>query len=212
MILPIHLGIIHYSITSSKRSQVSYNPLFKMRYSSFAALAAIAQLSLASPVQRLDRRQDIDFDAYNAVPTLTDVGAPMGDPTPTSTTTYDASSVQSSAAAAITSAAASDDSDDSDDSTNLIQKRTACATNSPGTGPVVNSPDTPAAFQSYSAFAAAASNAVTPAAFTQVAVNSLGSAQDATYMTYKTLATYDPSLCAAFCEHNAGCNSFNICK
>jgi len=56
-----------------------------------AALAAFAAISSAKP---LEKRQDIDFAAYNAVPILPDVAAPAGDAAP-AVATYDATSVAS---------------------------------------------------------------------------------------------------------------------
>jgi len=176
-----------------------------MKYSAIVAVA-IAQLTLSSPVQK---RQDIDFAAYNAIPTLADIAAPVGAPTP-SPITYDASAVATIAAEAattattiapVTTAAAA------------IKKRDACSSNPPGTGPAVTSPDDSAsAFQSYSAFSAAATSAVTPVGYQKVLTNGLGAAQDATYMTYTMMSSYDPNTCAEFCQAHQGCNTFNICQ
>jgi len=160
-----------------------------------AVVAALAHLAVASPAQK---RQDIDFSAYKAIPTLADVAAPAGDPSP-SPVTYDASAVATFAAAAATTAttmapvttAAS------------IKKRDACSP---------DADDSASAFQSNSAFNAAATGAATPVGYKNVLTNGLGSAQDATYMTYTMMSAYDPTACAEFCQAHQGCNTFNICE
>jgi len=174
-----------------------------MKYTT-AIFAICAQLSLGSPVQK---RQDIDFSAYKAIPTLADVAAPAGDPSP-SPVTYDASAVATVAAAAATTAATIEPvTTDA-----AIKKRDACSLNAAGTGPAVTLPDDSAsAFQSYSAFAAAATTVTTPVGYQKVLTNGLGSAQDATYMTYTMLSAYDPNACAEFCQAHQGCNTFNLC-
>lgn len=191
---------IQISIHSPARKSTSAN----MKYSA-VVIAALAQLTLSSPLQK---RQDIDFSAYKAVPTLADVAAPVGDPTP-SPVTYDASAVATVAASAITTALSIGPV-----ATNAaIKKRDACSSNAPGTGPSVTSPDDSAsAFQSYSAFSAAATGAITPVGYQKVLTNGLGSAQDATYMTYTMMSAYDPTACAEFCQAHQGCNTFNICE
>ena len=71
-----------------------------MKYNTLA-LAAVASLASASPLQK---RQDIDFAAYKAQPTLSDVAAPVGFASVTSVASYDPTSVAVSAAADITTA------------------------------------------------------------------------------------------------------------
>jgi len=175
-----------------------------MKYTA-AVVAALAHLTLASPVQK---RQDFDFAAYKAVPTLADIAAPAGNPSP-SPVTYDASAVATVAAAAATTAATIEPVATGA----AIKKRDACSPNAPGTGPSVTTPDDSAsAFQSYSAFIAAATGAATPVGYKNVLLNGLGSAQDATYMTYTMMSEYNPTTCAEFCQAHQGCNTFNICE
>ena len=165
-----------------------------MKYTA-AVVVALAHLALASPVQK---RQDIDFSAYKAIPTLADVAAPAGTPSP-SPVTYDADAVATVAAAAATTAATI-----APVTTGAsIKKRDACSP---------SSDDTASAFQSNSAIIAAATGAATPVGYKNVLTNGLGAAQDATYMTYTMMSAYDPLACAEFCQAHQGCNTFNICK
>lgn len=90
-----------------------------------------------------------------------------------------------------------------------LLKRGACSANTLGAGPVA-SPDTAAGFLAYSAFSGNATGAATPAGYSAVAINAVGSASSPTYLTYKTMTSYDVAGCAAFCESMAACNSFNI--
>lgn len=46
------------------------------------ALASFLGLTLAGPIIQKRVPQDIDFDAYNAIPVLPDLAAPAGDVTP----------------------------------------------------------------------------------------------------------------------------------
>ena len=180
-----------------------------MKHFVFAAVA-FAALSLANPI---DKRQDIDFAAYNAVPTMADLAAPAGNAAPT-TVTYDASSVASAAAAAATSAGSVGVSTGSNAvvSKHANRKRSACSVQMAGIGPTVRSPDTADAFQRYDAFARNAKTVSTPVGYRRVVTNALASAQDSTYLTYTMLSAYDPTACATFCQRISGCNSFNICE
>lgn len=180
-------------------------------------VAALVGLSSATPLQK---RQDIDFDAYEAVPQLPDVAAPAGD-VQAAAATYTASVVAEAAAAAATSGAdetalnsGSDAYVDGVSKRSLggLYKRSACATRTPGTGPAVHSPDTASAFQAYPAFSAAATASPVPVGYNLVVSDALAAAQDPTYMTYTILSSYNVATCEAFCQANQGCNSFNICK
>jgi len=170
------------------------------------ALAALASLAAASPLQK---RQDIDFSAYAAQPTLADVAAPVGFASVTSTASYDATAVAVSAAAEITTAlsvsAALKNRRDS------LEIQSSCTTNPTGSGPTAT-PDTPSGFLTYSAFSAAATGVATPVGYKNVLTNGNGYLQDSTYMTYTMLDSYDPLPCAEFCQANQGCNTFNICE
>ena len=169
----------------------------------YNALTVVAFACLASA--DVQKRQDIDFSAYAAQPTLPDVAAPVGFVSAT-TASYDATAVASSAAADVTTALSVPAA---------IKKRvvasSSCTSNPTGTGPTA-SPDTASGFISYSAFQAAATNAATPVGYQKVVTNGVGAVQDSTYMTYKMLASYDPLTCAEFCQANQGCNTFNVCE
>lgn len=169
-----------------------------------STILSFATLLVLSSAARIHKRQDLDFAAYNAVPELPDVAAPAGDQQNNSITrTYDATSVAQAAVAAVTAAPTI--------LSGAISRRADCAAAQAGTGPVVNQPDTPAAFQAYAAFGNNAISAVTPFGYNVIYKNGTASAQDSTYITYTMLNSYDVGSCAAFCQANAGCNSFNIC-
>ncbi len=93
-----------------------------------------------------------------------------------------------------------------------INKRTNgnCATQPVGAGPVP-SPDTPAAFEAYKPFAAAASSAPTPPGY-NLAFTNLNASNNANgYMGFSTLQTYDTVGCATQCTAITGCSAINIC-
>lgn len=188
-----------------------------MRYS--FGLLALAGLAVSSP---LVKRQDIDFDAYNEIPTASAVGAPIGVTAVQATTAaYNpsaAASAAANAAATIDDSSAATTSADTATPTDSLKKRDvgtsgctvlAAAGNAPST-----TPDTPAAFAANPVYSSAALNAPTPNGYIAVAVNKNGSAEDPSYMTYTTkgMTSYNPSVCAGYCTALAGCSSFNICK
>ncbi len=93
-----------------------------------------------------------------------------------------------------------------------FKKRTdgSCAVQPLGAGPVP-SPDTPAAFEAYQPFAAAASSAPTPSGY-NLAFTNLNASNNANgYMGFTTLQTYDTVGCAAQCTAITGCSAINIC-
>jgi hypothetical protein len=77
----------------------------------------------------------------------------------------------------------------------------------------VTSPDTPQDFVKNIVYSSAALNAATPAGYSPVFINQLGSASDPSYMTYTTtnMASYNVAACANICTDMSGCYSFNIC-
>jgi len=182
---------------------------------SLVLLTALASLAVSSPVAEhvVEKRQNIDFAAYNAVPVLPAVAAPAGDAAPQSAT-YNPTVVASSAASAAT---------DNSSSIVVVEKRwpaSGCTTRSYN-GPKIAGPtDSPDAFKAWPAFAAAASAAAAdpaiPSGYALVPdfVNLNGSVEDSHYLTYTTegIFAYEPEICAARCNDIAGCNAFNICK
>ncbi|KAF4312687.1 hypothetical protein GTA08_BOTSDO11651 [Botryosphaeria dothidea] len=82
-----------------------------------------------------------------------------------------------------------------------------------GSGPVP-SPDTDSAFLSYSAFHSSASAAAAPtgvpANYNLNFTDLNGATQLSTYLTYKTLDTYNAKSCADFCDATSLCTGFNI--
>jgi hypothetical protein len=170
-----------------------------MKFSN-AIPVAFFGLAIAAPVAE---PQDIDFDAYNAIPIADDVTAPIG-ASVVETVIYNPTSAASVAVAAATGGSTPD-----------LQKRTACAANSPGNYATV-SPDTVDAFLASSDFATQATSAVAPPGYFLSAgfQNLHASASNPSYLTYvsSSLTSYDPAKCATLCNNMAGCNSFNICK
>jgi len=176
-------------------------------------MMALVGLSLATPI--VQKRQNIDFAAYDAIPDLPDVAAPAGDSKP-AIVTYAPSAVASAAAQAMTAttgAIAAAVTDVNKRSVNVLARRSSvCSANTPGAGDVVNNPDTAAAFQAFSNFGNNATQAVVPVGYKRVVTNGTGAASDSTYMTYKMMSSYDTAGCMTFCQSQQGCNSFNICR
>jgi len=183
-------------------------------------LSALAVVASASPFLK---PRSLDISAYKAVPTVPVTGAPAGN-TATPTVKYnpalatpiviDIVSILKSlptlpSILPITWPLATGSA-----TPKRKTKRTTCPANPVANGPAVNSPDTPAAFQSSTVFADAALNAATPENYTLVDgfKNVEASAQDATYLTYisDALTSYDPAICAKACNDIQGCTSFNI--
>ncbi|KAH7372156.1 hypothetical protein BKA64DRAFT_767871 [Cadophora sp. MPI-SDFR-AT-0126] len=92
-----------------------------------------------------------------------------------------------------------------------VEKRDGtCAVQPLGSGPSVNSPDTPAAFQSNEDFSNFATSATTPTNYTPAFVNLNAATRGNNYMGSTLLTTYEPSQCASFCSQTVGCSAFNL--
>lgn len=154
---------------------------------------ALLGFAAAAPVAE---PQDIDFDAYNAIPNAPDITAPVG---------VVPQVVDYSPAGAAASAAAASISD--------LSKRGSCLPEPAGNYPTVT-PDDPTDFLANPAFATAAESAVAPPGYflAEGYQNLQASASDPSYLTYVSsqLTSYDPATCAALCTNIAGCVSFNI--
>lgn len=164
-----------------------------------AFAATLMGFAAAAPVAE---PQDIDFDAYNIVPIVPGVSAPVGvAPDPV---VYNPSGAATSAAAAATGTVGAD-----------LSKRGSCDAQPAGNYATV-SPDTPAAFLADPDFSTIANAAVTPPGYflSEGFVDLQASASDSTYLTYvsSSLSSYDTDQCATLCTAIAGCVSFNICK
>jgi hypothetical protein len=164
--------------------------------------------------------QDLDLDAYDAVPTAPIVGAPIGNSV-TSSVAYDPSAVAAAAttiaSAAATTTAAS--AATSSPASSRLTKRGSCLPDTPGNyitiAPPVAADDSPSSFLNYAPFTSDALNAVAPPGYVLAPgyQNLDAAAQSSTYLTYisSDLTSYDPDLCAARCDSILGCSSFNIC-
>ena len=68
-------------------------------------------------------------------------------------------------------------------------------------------------FDANGAYATQANTASpTPNGYSIAARAYKAAANSPSYITYKTLTTYNPAECAKFCDSYLGCNSFDICK
>lgn len=159
----------------------------------------------------LDKRQNLNAAAYNAVPVVADAAAPMGD-APAASFSYSPSSAASAAAAAATESVTVIAASQPVSSPTPIPISDVCQPRSPGAGPTVSNPDTADAFTSFAQFSSDATNAQVPLGYTRILTASNSAAQDSTYMMYQLFSSYDTAGCAALCTSNRGCNSFNICK
>jgi hypothetical protein len=161
---------------------------------------ALLGLTLAAPVAE---PQDIDFDAYEAIPIAPDLTAPISLVT-APVTEYDADAAASSAVDSATDAVNPD-----------LSKRGSCLAQSPGNYPAI-SPDTDDAFLNNPTIASIANAATAPPGYFLAAgyKNLKASASNPSYITYisSPLSSYDTAQCAAYCTSLTGCSSFNICK
>ncbi len=180
-------------------------------------LLALAGLAVATPVQK---RQDIDFDAYDSVPTEAPKAAPEGVTAVQSTTlSYNPSAAASLAANAVPTDVIPDHAptttsgpEKRDTPAGVLTSGCTAAVQA-GNAPLT-SPDTSQDFLANSVYSSAALNAQTPNGYTVAFSNQLASAEDPSYLTYTTkgMTSYDPNICASLCTDEAGCFSFNICK
>lgn len=72
------------------------------------------------------------------------------------------------------------------------------------------SPDTSDAFKANPVYHDLANNAKTPNGYDSSFSDYIGSMGGAGYIAYKTLESYDPALCSAYCDQTATCTGFNI--
>jgi hypothetical protein len=84
-----------------------------------------------------------------------------------------------------------------------------CAPQPDGYGPVPTA-DTVAGFQSYQQFHSWANDAVSPASYKRVFVDLDGAIVADSYLGFYTLTSYSVDECAAKCDGNSLCTSFNI--
>lgn len=92
-----------------------------------------------------------------------------------------------------------------------LKKRAACDPQPTGAG-LIPSPDTVSAFLAYSAYASAASAALTPSGYVNTFTNLQASNNAYGYLGYTALSSYDSNLCASKCNAIKGCSAFNLCK
>lgn len=85
----------------------------------------------------------------------------------------------------------------------------ACAVQPTGVG-ITPKTDTAAAFTAYSSFHGAAISAAYPAGYLISFAGATKAVQAQGYMTYYSLASYNPQTCANYCTNTYGCTSFNI--
>ncbi|KAL5115322.1 hypothetical protein ACEQ8H_006767 [Pleosporales sp. CAS-2024a] len=71
-------------------------------------------------------------------------------------------------------------------------------------------PDTVDAFLNNPVYSNLALKAKTPVNYTQSFSNLHGSVSGAGYLGYKTLTSYDPAACSAYCDQTSTCTGFNI--
>jgi hypothetical protein len=84
-----------------------------------------------------------------------------------------------------------------------------CAAQPNAYGPPTT-PDTVDAFKSNSVYANLAKSAKTPSGYAQAFSNFDGSVSGSGYLGYKTLTSYDPAVCSAYCDETETCTGFNI--
>lgn len=174
---------------------------------SFAIIAGLAALAIASPAPQIFDPSDLDDIEPAAAVTV-----PLG--VGSQTLPFDASAASASAYA---ETAADPSPDVGSDSTAALSKRSLarlaargnCAQQPLGYGDAAPQ-DNAASFLGATCFAATANNAQTPAGWVQTFVNQQASVSACSYMGYKTYKSYDVNQAAADCKAITGCKSFNI--
>lgn len=122
------------------------------------AAAAFAAIAVANPVPQGFSWEDIDAAAPIPTPTIPIIGIASA-----TTVSFNPSLAASTVAAEVVASSVNKRS--------LIKRQSVCAAQQAGSGPVVNNPDTPGNFQTYSAFATAASTAPTPPGYVNTFTN-----------------------------------------
>lgn len=92
----------------------------------------------------------------------------------------------------------------------IIDPLDPCAAQPNAYGPDTRNPDTVEAFKANPVYHDLARQALTPDGWEKSFGDYDGSVQGAGYLSYKTLTSYDPAECAAFCAETATCTGFNI--
>ncbi|KAG8628144.1 hypothetical protein KVT40_004017 [Elsinoe batatas] len=92
----------------------------------------------------------------------------------------------------------------------FINPEDPCAPQPDGYGQNITNPDTVDNWMAYAPFQQLASQAATPSGYVKTFNNMNASASASSYMGLWTLKSYSPSDCAAICNNNTGCTSFNI--
>lgn len=185
---------LHLSLRVFSSSIMKFTTALPVVFLGFAMAAPVAE------------PQDIDFNAYNAVPIADDLTAPVGNVV-AEAIVYDPTAAAATAIAAATGGA-------NPDLSKRNEKRVACAPNTAGNYPTI-SPDTPEGFLASPDIAAIANAAVAPPGYFLSAgyKNLQASASNPSYKTYVSspLTSYDTVKCGQLCTDMPGCNSFNIC-
>jgi hypothetical protein len=173
------------------------------------AASALSGLAAALP-------QMINIEAALAVPTPTVLG-PKAEETAELPVTYDQVAAANSAAVAVATGGVE------------LRRRDACTAQPAGqvyiryssssilTNSMSSSGPVPGVKGSVSEYLdsnnelrSAARAAKTPSGYTKSFADATGSTEQIGYLTYKTLHTYDPEACAAFCDSEKFCYGFNI--
>ncbi|KAF2220420.1 hypothetical protein BDZ85DRAFT_241012 [Elsinoe ampelina] len=92
----------------------------------------------------------------------------------------------------------------------FINPEDPCAPQPDGYGQNITNPDTVDNWMAYAPFQQLAFQAATPSGYVKTFNNLNASASASSYMGLWTLKSYSPSDCAAICNNNTGCTSFNI--
>lgn len=149
--------------------------------------------------------QDIDFAALNALPTPTQLGAPVAAAVASEVPTYVPSVAAAEAAAAATESPISSSSNKRD-----VEARAACDARPLGQGAPNTSPDTPEAFVSNVQYRNLAVDSFAPQGYVRNFVNLNAATQQDGYLGYYTLNGYDSIGCRQKCDATATCTAFNV--
>ena len=160
-------------------------------------VAAVTAAPYAAP-------QEFDWADLDAAPLATPIPAPL-DATDYVVTTIDLAAASTSIAAEVAAETGS-----------LKVKRDECDPLPAGTGPTVNTPDTPAAFLTFPQFHNEAKAANAPEGYNKIFTDLDGSTQSTGMIRLKTLTSYNVQACADLCDASvdnaklANCFGFNF--
>lgn len=149
--------------------------------------------------------QDIEFAALNALPSPSQLGAPVAASVASEVPTYAPSVAAAEAAAAVSASPIASSSNK-----RAVEARNACDPRPSGQGVPQTSPDTPDAFVNNVQYRNLAVDSFAPQGYVRNFTNLSAATQQDGYLGYYTLNGYDTIGCRQHCDATATCTAFNV--